>query len=316
MQPLRLMVYRHSVFYSPLLAGIGNGFFAAEDFQPVYSVMPADKTVGEFIASGAIDVSQSAVSASWPYLERSERPPFVHFAQINQRDGFLIAARGPVRDLPDRDLAEGNLAAKNIPGGEFDWSALRDAAFLFVHGGQPQAMLTYALHRQGVRLGAVRSIDAGDTQHMLDAFRAGRGDYIHEQAPYPQQLESEGAAHIVASVGHAIGPVAFSSLAASPAWLRSEAAPRFMPAYRKARGWAHSAPPAEVAASVQCFFPRIDDSALVAAVDYYQRLECWGADAGLDPALYEVALDVFAHSGLITRRHPYAAVVVPPPDCN
>ncbi len=302
MQPLRIMVYRHSVFYSPLLAGIGNGFFAAEDFEPAYSVMPADKTVGEFIASGAIDVSQSAVSASWPYLERSERPPFVHFAQINQRDGFLIAAR---------HLAGG---VASDPAEDFNWHALRDARFMFVHGGQPQAMLAYALHRQGVDLAAVRAVDAGDTQQMLEAFRAGRGDYIHEQAPYPQQLESEGAARIVASVGRAIGPVAFSSLAASPAWLRSEAAPRFMRAYRKARGWVHTAPPAEVAARVRPFFPSIDGSALLAAVSYYQRLECWGADAAIDPALYEAALDVFAHSNLITRRHPYAAVVVPPPD--
>jgi hypothetical protein len=31
-------------------------------------------------------------------------------------------------------------------------------------------------------------------------------------------------------------------------------------------------------------------------------------------AAYEVALDVFQHSQLITRRHPYEQVVVPPPD--
>ncbi len=32
MGTLNLMVYRHSVFYSPLLAGIAGGFFAAEGF--------------------------------------------------------------------------------------------------------------------------------------------------------------------------------------------------------------------------------------------------------------------------------------------
>ena len=31
-------------------------------------------------------------------------------------------------------------------------------------------------------------------------------------------------------------------------------------------------------------------------------------------ATYEVALDVFLHSRLITRRHPYEQVVVPPPE--
>jgi hypothetical protein len=30
-------------------------------------------------------------------------------------------------------------------------------------------------------------------------------------------------------------------------------------------------------------------------------------------ATYEVALDVFQHSRLVTQRHPYEQVVVPPP---
>ena len=91
MGTLNLMVYRHSAFYSPLIAGIAEGFFAAEGFEPTYTVMPPGKTVAEMLVSGAIHVSQTAVSGAWPCLEKGERPPFVNFAQINQRDGFQIA---------------------------------------------------------------------------------------------------------------------------------------------------------------------------------------------------------------------------------
>jgi len=78
--PLRLMVYRHSVFYTPLLAGIGGGWFEAEGFVPTYTVMPPGRTVADMLTAGEIDVSQTAVSASWAYLERGETPPVACFA--------------------------------------------------------------------------------------------------------------------------------------------------------------------------------------------------------------------------------------------
>lgn len=290
---LNLMVYRHSAFYSPILSAIAGGFLAHEGFEPTYAVMPPQRSVGEMIASGEIHVAQSAVSASWPFLEKGEKPPFLHFGQINQRDGFLIAARRP--------------------GADFRWEKLVAGRFMFVHGGQPQAMLAYALHRKGVNIAALKSLDAGNTGQMMAAFRSGQGDYFHEQAPYPQQLECEGVAQIVASVGEAIGPVAFSSLAAAPAWLAGPDAQRFMRAYRKAREWVNSAPPDEVAAVEQSYFPDIRREALIAAIACYQRLGCWAGDVGIERSHYETALDVFAHSRLISRRHPYDHVVVPPP---
>ena len=293
MTVLNLMVYRHSAFYSPILSAIAGGFLAHEGFEATYTVMSPQRSVGEMIASGEIHVSQTAVSGSWAYLEKGEAPPFVHFAQINQRDGFLIASRRSDAD--------------------FRWEKLAASRLMFVHGGQPQAMLAYALHKNGVNFAALKGISAGNSAQMMAAFRTGQGDYFHEQAPYPQQLQHEGVAQVVASVGEAIGPVAFSSLAASPAWLAGPDAPRFMRAYRKSREWVNSAPPDEVAAVEQSFFPDIHREALKAAIACYQKLGCWAGDVGIDRSHYETALDVFAHSKLITKRHAYDAVVVPLP---
>jgi hypothetical protein len=86
-----------------------------------------------------------------------------------------------------------------------------------------------------------------------------------------------------------------------------------MRAYRKSRAWVHSAPPDEVAAVEQSFFPDIHREALIAAIVCYQRLGCWDGDVGIDRSHYETALDVFAHSRLISRRHPYDQVVASPP---
>src|SRR5919109_4643028 len=294
MTVLRIMASRHSAFYSPLIGAIAGGFLQEEGFEPTYTPLPAGKTVAQLLTAGEIDVAQSAVSASWGVLEQGQQPPTVHFAQINERDGFLIAAR-----RPDPTFAWGNLLS---------------GAFMFVHGGQPQAMLAYAMHKRGVDLKQVQGVNAGSSESMMAAWRQGQGDYFHEQGPYPQQLEHEQVAHIVASVGEVIGPVAFSSLTATREWLRRPEATRFMRAYRKAREWVNTASAAEIARAEQEVFPDVDPSVLTRTIAYYQKLGCWNPSVTISRATYEVALDVFLHSRLITRRHPYEQVVVSPPE--
>ena len=294
MTVLRLMASRHSAFYSPLLGTIAGGFLQAEGFEPEYSPLSPGQTVAQLLSAGEIHVAQSAVSSSWAPLERGEQPPTVHFGQINERDGFFIAAR----------QADSN----------FSWDKLRTRNFMHVHGGQPQAMLAYAMHKQGGDLSQVTSVDAGSTAAMMDVWRSGQGDYFHEQGPYPQQLAHEGTAHIVASVGEAIGPVAFSSLSATREWLQQPEAVRFMRAYRQSREWVNTASAAEIAQAEQSFFPQVDLGVLTDTIAAYQQLGCWNPSVMISPESYEAALDVFLHANLITKRHPYDQVVVPPPE--
>lgn len=294
MTVLRIMASRHSVFYSPLLATFAAGFLQEEGLEATYHVLPPGRTVGEFLANGDIDVAQSAVSYGWTVLEKGGVPAAMNFAHINVRDGFFIAARAPNPAFSFRRLLEGRL--------------------MYVHGGQPEAMLRYALHKRGIVLSAVTGVNAGNTEQMMMAFRSGQADYFHEQGPYPQQLEHEAVAHVVASVGEAIGPVSFSTLAATPAWLARPEAKKFMRAFRKARAWAHGGPAPDIARALVPLFPDIAEPALIKGIETYQRLGCWEGDVAIEPPHYEVALDVFQHAGAISRRYAYSQVAVAPPD--
>jgi NitT/TauT family transport system substrate-binding protein len=118
---------------------------------------------------------------------------------------------------------------------------------------------------------------------------------------------------VVAAVGLAIGPVAFSSLCTTRGWLETEAARAFMRAYGKARAWVRETPPARVAEAQARWFPKVERAALVRTVAAYQRLGTWDGPPEIPRAAYEVSLDVFQHSGLIAKRHPYDAVAVAPP---
>jgi NitT/TauT family transport system substrate-binding protein len=173
-------------------------------------------------------------------------------------------------------------------------------------------MFKYACHKRGLDFAAIQAVNVPSDQ-MDGAFRRGEGDYIHQQGPAPQQLEHDRVGHVVASVGQAIGPLAFSSLAATRAWLQTDMARGFMRAYRKARAWLLATPAADVAKAEASFFPEIDPAVLTATIGYYQKLGCWSPHVEITRPAFEVALDVFEYSKLITKRHRYEDVVAPPP---
>jgi NitT/TauT family transport system substrate-binding protein len=283
---------RFSAFYSPLIATIAGGFLKEEGFVPRHSVAPAGKSAIEGLLDGSVHVCQSAPSQGFGPLEKGQTPPAVHFAQINEMDGFFLTGRAP--------------------DPSFRWDSLRGKSVLVDHGGQPLAMFKYACHRSGLDYAAIKAIDVPSGQ-MDAAFRAGQGDYIHQQGPAPQQLEADGVGHVVASVGAAIGPCAFSSLAATRDWLRTPLAPRFMRAYRKARAWLLATPAPAVAEAEAGFFPEISRGVLVATIAYYQQLGCWTPHVEITRPAFEGTLDVFQHSKLITKRHRYEDVVATPP---
>lgn len=293
MKTINLMASRHSAFYSPFICCIAGGFLEKEGLQGTYHVVGAGQRTGAEIAAGRMDVGQSAVSASWIRLEKGEKPDVAQFAQINRYDGFIIAAREP--------------------DSSFKWSKLKGKQFLHVHGGQPEAMLRYALYKEDIDLSTLDRIESKGGEQMMQQWLDGEGEYFHEQGAYPQQLEHLGKGYIVAAVGPSIGPVAFSSLVCRWDWLDSDDAKRFTAAYRASRQWVNNADPMAVARAEAKFFPNMAIDAIAAAVAFYQKLDNWGGDITIEPELYESALDVFEYSKLISKRHDYGDVIVAPP---
>lgn len=293
MTQIHIQFTRFSAFYSPLISTISGGFLKDEGLEPSHSVAPAGKSAIDALMDGSAHVVQSALSQGLTSLEQGKAPPAVHFAQINEMDGFFLTAREP-------DPA-------------FAWSKLAGKKVLVDHGGQPLAMFKFACHKMGLDFADIDAIDAGNAAAMDAAFRAGEGDYVHQQGPAPQQLEHDGAGHVVASVGKAIGPCGFSSLAATREWLESDMAKAFMRAYRRTRAYINDTPAEEIAAAEASFFPETAPAVLTSTIAFYQSLGCWTRHVEITRAAYEVTLDVFEHAGRLTKRHPYEQVCASPP---
>lgn len=293
MTTINIMAMRHSAFYSPLLMTMAGGFLKDEGLEHTYTVASPDNPAPDALRNGSAHLSQSAVATCFAALEQGQAIDIVHFAQINERDGFFIASR---TEEP-----------------YFQWSSLIGKEVLVDHLFQPLAMFRYALRQQGIDESKIKIIDAGGVDAIDRAFRDGRGDYVHQQGPAPQQMEHDGVAHVVAAVGDVIGPVAFSSLCATREWLQTDMAKAFMRAYRKARQYVVDTPADEIARREAGFFPGIDQHVLTDTIATYQASGCWSPDPAINPDSYETLLDVFMYSGLITRRHPIESCVATAP---
>ena len=116
-----------SAFYSPLISTMTGGFLKEEGLDFEYTVSAPGVTAITALDNGTADVVQSTLSQGFNTLNKGGVPACVHFAQINEMDGFFLTGR-------DADPA-------------FSWDKLEGAEVLVHHGGQPMTMFKYACYK-------------------------------------------------------------------------------------------------------------------------------------------------------------------------
>ncbi|WP_420345239.1 ABC transporter substrate-binding protein [Pelagibius sp.] len=293
MERINIQFTLFSAFYSPLISAMSGGFLKAEGLDPEWSVAAPGVTAIAALEDGSAHVVQSALSQGLTTLNAGETPTAVHFAQINEMDGFFLTARSADPD--------------------FTWDRLEGAEVVAFGGGQPLAMFKYACHKAGIDFAKIKLITPGGAAAIDAAFRAGQGDYVQQQGPFPQQLQADGLGHIVAQVGRQIGPCGFSSLAARPDWLKTDMARAFMRAYAKTRRHMNETPAAEIARAEKPYFPEIDEAVLADCIATYQQLGCWTPHVEITQEAFEATLDIYAYNGLLKERYRYDQVCADPP---
>jgi NitT/TauT family transport system substrate-binding protein len=143
-QEIRIEFTRFSAFYSPLIATMAGGFLKEQGLEAKHSVSAPGKSAIAGLVDGSVHVAQSAPSQGFTPLEQGKTPPALHFAQINEKDGFFLTGRSP---------DEG-----------FTWDKLKGKRVIIDHGGQPMAMFKYACFKKGLNFKAIVAVDAGSTR--------------------------------------------------------------------------------------------------------------------------------------------------------
>jgi len=288
---LRLTV--HSIFYAPYLATVQGGFLRKEGLSATLGVIPKGADGFQLLRTGEIHVFQNAPSRSFTGLAKGEKDLPLQVAGINNRDGFYIVGRKPTKHFQWKDL---------------EGMTLIPSAF----AAQPLASLRLCLSEQGVNVGKIKLLEGlSSMEEAEEAFRRGRGDYVHLQNPNAQRLVEDGVGYIVASVGKALGPIAFSSLAMSRDFLSQQAktAEAFLRAYAAAQKWISASDAQTIAEALAPLFPGTSKATLVKSVEGYKVLRTWLSSPLIPRASYERALDMWIHAGHIHQRFPYEEVV-------
>lgn len=292
MRRLTVLMPFHTPFYAPLAAGVALGHFRDEGLD--VSSTPAaafGKGTIPALLDGDIQISLGGLMRSFELADRSG-PVVVHFAEVCSRNGFFLLGR---------EARAG-----------FRWADLAGKTVLsFAEAPTPwQCMLT-VLRRHGVDPASVRIERERPAPAAVAAFRAGHGDFLEQPQPVVEELLATGAAHLVASMGEATGPVPFTSYMTTPAFLARE--PDLMRAftravYRTQRWLAENRAPA-IAAAIESAFSTTKPAILERAVARYHEQGTWARDPLLRREGYDYLEEILLAGGFIGRRARYEDLV-------
>ena len=289
---LRLMETWRSVFYAPIYVALAGGFWAGEGLDVEFGTCPARFSHPlSALHQGAADVVQSGIMRSIIASDWGAETVPLHFAKINDRDGFFIVGR-----------------RQEV----FDWGSLRVGRVIPVgFSPMPWASLQYALRRHGVDPGDLDLVVGLGPEEAVGAFREGRGEYVHLAEPAVQQLVSEGSGYLLAALGPENGPLAYSSFAATHRFLaeRGDAAARFTLGFGRALRWLAAADDGDVAAGVGEFFPGFSREVLAGSIGRYKAQGQWPDSPALGRAEYDNLHDILLAAGLCRERQAYEKVV-------
>jgi NitT/TauT family transport system substrate-binding protein len=292
MRRLTVLMPFHTPFYAPMAAGVALGHFRDEGLD-VSSPSAAAFGKGTIPAllDGDIEISLGGLMRSFELADRSG-PIVVHFAEVCSRNGFFLLSR--------------------TPRPTFRWPDLIGKTVLsFAEAPTPwQCMLT-VLRRHGVDPQAVRIERERPTPDAVAAFLAGHGDFLEQPQPVVEELIAAGAAHLVASMGEATGPVPFTSYMTTPAFLARE--PDVIRAftravYRTQRWLAGNRAPA-IAAAIAPAFAATKPAILERAVGRYHEQGTWARDPLLRREGYDYLEEILLAGGFIGRGARYEDLV-------
>lgn len=282
----------HTPFYAPLAAGAALGHFADEGLDvSVTSAARFGKSTMQALGDGDVEISLGGLMRSFDLAERTGRI-VVHFAEVCSRSGFFLLSREPRPAFRWPDLVGKTVIS-------------------FAEAPTPwQCMLT-VLRRNGVDPAAVRIERERPAPEAVAAFRAGHGDFLEQTEPAVEQLVSDGAAHVVVSMGVATGPVPFTSYMTTPAFLRREpdVMLRFTRAVYRTQRWLAAAEPRAVAEALGPAFPEIPPAMRERIVTRFQQQDTWSRDPLLRRPGYDYLQQILLDGGFITRGQPYADLV-------
>ena len=273
----------HSILYAPAYVAMAKGYFTEAGLDVAMTTgQGGDKSMAALLSDGA-DIALIGPETAI-YVQISDSPTKARiFCGLTATDGFMLVGREKVD--------------------KFDWKMLKGKEILgFRPGSTPLLYLEAALRKNG--LGPQTDVKLSNNVGIparVGSWLAGQNQYAIFIEPDASQLEIDGKAHYLASIGETVGFADYTAFMASEKYIRDNPATvqSWTNAILKAMKWTEKAPAAEIAKTLEPFFPGVSPQALVGAAERYQRLKIWKSSPVIEPAAIEKFQDILVQGHVL-----------------
>ncbi len=286
-----------SILYVPKYVALSQGFFKDAGLDVAMKTSQGTDKGMIALLSGSADIVLIGPEASI-YVQNSESPvkPKI-FAGLTATDGFFLLSRKPVD--------------------KFDWSMLKGKEVIgFRPGSNPIVFLEAALRKHGLDPQKdVKLLNNISIPARAGAWMAGQGEYGIFLEPEAGELIRNNQGHIVASIGHEVGPVDYTVFTATDKYIRDN--PKVIQAWTdvvaRAEKYVKDTPAATLAPQIMSFFPGMDQASIVQAIDRYKQYQIWKTSPLVTAEAMNQLQDMLIASSVMkdTARVKYEDIVMP-----
>lgn len=290
---LKLSETVRSVFYVPLYVAFSQGFFAKEGLEVEFSTAWGGDKCAAALFSGMVDLNFMGPEAA-VYIYNQGAPDYlVLFAELTAKDGqFLVAKK-----------SESN----------FKWSDLKGKTIIGMRpGSMPELCDEAAIRNAGLDPRKdVKLITNIAYTALAGAFTSGMADYAVLFEPQASMAEKEGFGHVVASIGEAVGPTAYTGFHARKEYLKMhpDVVQHFTNAIYRGMLWTQRHTPEEIVTAIEKFFPDVERDVLLRCVRRYTKIDGWQKTPVVTEESFDRLQDLVAAGGELTKRVPFEKMV-------
>jgi len=272
-----------SVLYAPAYAAITKGYFKDAGIDVELTTGGAgDKTMAALL-SGSADIALAGPETAIYVLNSDSTTKARIFCGLTSTDGFMLMGRTKVD--------------------KFDWSALKGKNILgFRPGSTPLLFLEEALRMNGINPETdVNLVNNTAPAARVGSWLAGQNDYGIFTEPDPAQLELDGKAYFMASVGGTVGFADYTSFMATDKYNKDNPAliQTWTDVINRALQWTTTASAADIVDAIEGYFPGVNRQALINATARYQKLRIWKTSPVIEPKAIDRFQDILVHGHVL-----------------
>jgi NitT/TauT family transport system substrate-binding protein len=272
-----------SLLYAPAYVAISKGYFkdAGLDVE-LTTANGGDKSMAALLSNSADIALMGPEAAIYVLNSDSTVKPRI-FCGLTSTDGFMLVGRAKVD--------------------KFDWSMLKGKDILgFRPGSTPLLFLEEAMRINGINPDTdVKLSNNVAIPARVGSWLAGQNQYAIFIEPDASQLELDGKAYFLASVGATVGFADYTAFMATDKYISDNPSvvQSWTNAVYRAQQWTATASAADIAQTIGGYFPGVSPQALTAAAGRYQKLKIWKSSPVIEPPAIAKFQDILVHGHVL-----------------